>query len=63
MDFFASQQRAERHSRHVVWLFVPSVIVTAICVSLPLLYFNVQSFVLGAVGTATIIALGTIYKL
>jgi Zn-dependent protease with chaperone function len=63
MDFFACQQRAERHSRHVVWLFVPSVIVTAICVSLPLLYFNVQSFVLGAVGTATIIALGTLYKL
>jgi len=63
MDFFACQQRAERHSRRIVWLFVPSVIVTAVCVSLPLLYLNVPAFVLGAVITATVIAMGTLYKL
>src|SRR5271169_6062479 len=63
MDFFASQQRAERHSRRIVWLFVPSVIVTAVCVSLPLLYWNVQAFVICCAGTATVITLGTLYKL
>jgi Zn-dependent protease with chaperone function len=63
MDFFTSQARAERHSRHIAWMFVPSVILTAVCVSLPLLFWTPIAFGVSCLVTSAIIVLGMLWQL